>query len=84
MEEHSIHTSRYGMAVPTEARRGFSLHRATSLRWAEISGAMRRVVDGVRLSHDDGPSLLDVPSADSAASHAGCEHERPMERLEPD
>lgn len=83
MDQHSIHASRYGMAVPMDTRRSFSLQRATSLRWTEISDALRRVVDGVRVSHDPVAPLLDIPSAVRANSQAGREHERPAECLNP-
>lgn len=76
MTTPTIHTSRYGMAVPITTDRGFKLKSVTSLRWRDFTAAMARVVDGVRMESDE-PSLepgttssLREP-ASSAGSHAG-------------
>ena len=64
MREHTLHTSRYGMAVPTADERGFELRQVTSLRWRNFTSAMRRVVDGVRIESDE-LSLLPISSSES-------------------
>ena len=64
MQEHTLHTSRYGMAVPTADDRGFELRQVTSLRWRNFTSAMRRVVDGVRIESDE-LSLLPISSSES-------------------
>lgn len=64
MQEHTLHTSRYGMAVPTADDRGFELRHVTSLRWRNFTSAMRRVVDGVRIESDE-LSLLPISSSES-------------------
>lgn len=64
MREHTLHTSRYGMAVPTADERGFELRQVTSLRWRNFTSAMRRVVDGVRIESDE-LSLLPISPSES-------------------
>lgn len=64
MQEHTLHTSRYGMAVPAADERGFELRQVTSLRWRNFTAAMRRVVDGVRIESDE-LSLLSISSSES-------------------
>ena len=68
MQEHTLHTSRYGMAVPTADERGFELRQVTSLRWRSFTAAMRRVVDGVRIESDE-LSLLPISSSESIEQH---------------
>lgn len=80
MQNSTLHTSRYGMAVPVKSdaarRRG-----VTTLRWADVSDAMGRVVNGVRLHDDDVSPITDVLPAGSADSRAGSGSSRSAERL---
>ncbi len=63
MRDHTLHTSRYGMAVPAADDRGFELRQVTSLRWRNFTAAMRRVVNGVRIDNDE-LSILAFPSSE--------------------
>ena len=71
MQEHTLHTSRYGMAVPTADDRGFELRQVTSLRWRNFTSAMRRVVDGVRIESDELSLLSNSPSESIEQHPAG-------------
>jgi hypothetical protein len=73
VQTSTIHTSRYGMAVPAGRDRSFRLRSVTSLRWRNFSAAMARVVDGVRMDGDDESLLLSAPPAASSVSPAGGE-----------
>lgn len=67
--EHTLHTSKYGIAVPVADERSVELRPVTSLRWRNFTAAMRRIVDGVRIESDE-LSLLTIFPPESAERSA--------------
>ena len=73
MQQRTLHNSRYGMAVPSPAERRIELRQVTSIRWTDLTDALRRVIDGIRMDRDDEPELSTSPGTLTAAPAGGTE-----------